>query len=188
MEAFATKIPNLKVFGNTEEKDIVRQCLNGNERAQYKLYRKYVKAMYHTIVRMVSNEMDAEDLTQELFIKVFKNLHTFKGDSTLGAWIKRIAINTTLNFLRNKRQIHFMDMEDQMSLSLIEVEKKEAEFDVKKIHEAIKQLPAGCRVIFNLYLMEGYRHKEIAEILDISESTSKTQYRRAKKLLQTALK
>ena len=187
MEVLAKTKP-VKMLEHSEENALIRQSLNGDRRAQFRLYQQYVRAMYHTIIRMVANPQDAEDLTQELFVKVFKNLDSFKGESTLGAWIKRIAVNTTLNFLRSKGNMRFVETTENLNLvSFPENESETQDLDVKKIHGAIKKLPEGCRVVFNLYLMEGYRHKEIATILEISESTSKTQYRRAKKLIRENL-
>lgn len=188
MEALATKQYPLRILATAEEKDLVRLSLRGDQKAQYRLYRKYVKAMYHTIIRMVGNTMDAEDLTQEVFAKVFKNLGSFKGDSTLGAWIKRITINTALNFLKSNGRMKFVDVEDK-DFQIAEADSpNEPQWTMAEIHHAIKKLPLGSRAVFNLFLLEGYQHKEIAEILNITESTSKTQYRRAKKLLRAALK
>ena len=134
--------------------------------------------------------MDAEDIIQEVFVKVFQKLNYFRGESTLGAWIKRITINTTLNFIKQKKEIYFLEEEEWERAKLMQEEEAEAtpEFSMKQVHYAIKKLPNGCRVILNLYLLEGYQHKEIALILDISESTSKTQYRRGKQLLAKELR
>lgn len=188
MKAIAINHRKLKIVATTEERELVRRSIAGDNRAQYGLYRKYVKAMYHTVLRMVGKVADAEDVTQEVFTKVFTNLGSFKGDSTLGAWIKRIAINTTLNFLRKERQIRWVDLENSPEPSVDFVPMPETNTaNLQRIHQAIKVLPEGCRVVFCLYLLEGYQHQEIAEILSISESTSKTQYRRARGLLQKAL-
>jgi len=168
-----------------EEQHLVKQCIKGDSRAQMRLYRKYVKAMYNIIARMVSKPMDAEDVTQDLFVKVFKNLKKFNGESSLGAWIKRIAINSALNHIRKNKKMQWVDFEGQTEFyesTNIMGQDKPATWDMKTIHFAIKELPEGCRVVFNLYL------KEIAQLLEITESTSKTQYRRAKQLLQARLK
>jgi RNA polymerase sigma-70 factor (ECF subfamily) len=143
--------------------------------------------MYNTVVRMAPSDTDAEDIVQEAFIKVFQNLSQFKGDSTLGAWIKRIVINTALNFLRRHKRINYLNTEIEDTLAQ-PLEADVQETDIHRIHQAIKTLPEGCRLVFNLYLLEGYQHKEIAQILGISESTSKSQYQRARRLLQRQLK
>ena len=171
-----------------EEKNLVQRSLNGDAKAQQRLYRKYVQAMYNTVIRMVPNKMDAEDIVQESFVKVFRNLDYFKGDATLGAWIKRITINTTLNFIRKHQKIRFSELE-QVELSVSpEIREDRLPLPMKFIHHAIKQLPKGTRVVFTLHLIEGYQHKEIAQILGISESTSKSQYQRARRLLKQSLK
>jgi RNA polymerase sigma factor (sigma-70 family) len=172
-----------------EEQELVRRCLRRDDRAQMRLYRKYVQAMYNTVVRMVANKMDAEDIIQEVFVKVFQKLSEFRGESTLGAWIKRITVNTTLNFIRQRKEIKFMENEEWDRSDLLQAEKKiDPEFSMKQVHHAIKKLPDGCRVVLNLYLLEGYQHQEIASILKITESTSKTQYRRGKQLLAKRLR
>ncbi|MFT4759329.1 MAG: RNA polymerase sigma factor (sigma-70 family) [Paraglaciecola sp.] len=188
MEVIATNHRKLKIVATTAERELVRRSMAGDNRAQYGLYRKYVKAMYHTVLRMVGKAADAEDVTQEVFSKVFANLESFKGNSTLGAWIKQIAVNTALNFLRKEQRIRWVDLENSPELSVEFVPMPEVDAtDLKRIHGAIKVLPEGCRVVFCLFLLEGYQHQEIAGILGISESTSKTQYRRARGLLQEAL-
>ncbi|MEM8525056.1 MAG: RNA polymerase sigma factor [Bacteroidota bacterium] len=171
----------------SEDKLLLQACLKGNQNAQTRLYRQYVQAMFNLVVRMVPNRMEAEDVVQEVFVKVFQKLETFKGEATLGAWIKRIAINTALGHLRKKGKINIVELETQQE-PIEEVENNDTHYDMKRIHHAIKQLPDGCRVIFNLYLLEGYRHQEIAQLLGVSESTSKTQYHRAKVLLRKLLK
>lgn len=143
--------------------------------------------MFNTAIRMISNKMDAEDITQEVFIKVFRNLQHFKGEATLGSWIKRITINTTLNFIRKQGKLPLTELDEYYEIPVIPVRDDEP-FDMGAIHQAVKELPQGCRIVFNLYMLEGYQHKEVAKMLNITESTSKTQYRRAKKLLQKRLK
>ena len=189
MESIATIHQNLKISTTAEEQELIRGSLAGDERTQYRLYRKYVRAMYHTILRMVGRSADAEDLTQEVFAKVFSKLDSFNGEATLGAWIKKIAIHVSLNFLRRERQIRWIDLEEHLDIS-VETEpfpETDIRYSLERIHEAIKNLPDGCRVVFNLYLLEGYQHQEIAEILGITTSTSKTQYRRARQILKEIL-
>ena len=170
------------------ELELVKRSKNGDQRAQLELYRKYVEAMFNVAIRMVARREDAEDIIQEVFITVFQKIQAFRGESTLGAWIKRITINATLNFIRKRRDICFL--EDQLiDLKMLEVEvvQQELRFNMSQIHHAIKALPEGCRIVFSLFLLEGYAHQEIAEILGITISTSKTQYRRAKILLKKKL-
>ena len=179
---------NLNTSDPISEQELVSHSLNGNRQAQYALYRKYVGAMFHTVVRMVGSQEDAEDLTQEVFAKVFQQLHSFRGESTLGAWIKRIAVNTSLNFLRQANRIRFVDLANQaIQEDEATIDETAWAHDIRRIHEAIKCLPDGCRTVFTLYLLEGYPHREVAEMLGITESTSKTQYKRAKRLIRQEL-
>lgn len=170
----------------TSEEQLVQLCLAGDTRAQYELYNRYVDAMYNTAVRIVSHRTEAEDVLQESFAKVFQQLHTFRSESTIGAWIKRIVVTTALSHLRKNRKAKIVDL-GAVSEPGTEQDDIDLPFDAKTIHAAIKKLPEGSRVVFNLFLLEGLQHKEIAEILDITESTSKTQYRRAKQLLREQL-
>jgi len=149
--------------------------------------------MYNICIRMVPIQVDAEDIVQESFVKAFNNLDSYRGDSTFGSWLKRIVINTSINHLKKKRQwfVTFdelpMSIEDCSNNDLSEEESLN-KISPEMIHEAIKTLPVKARMVLNLYLLEGYLHREIAEMLDISESTSKSQYQRALKLLQEKLK
>lgn len=126
---------------------------------------------------MVGNEMDAEDVLQLAFVKVFKNIGQFEYKSTPGAWIKRIVVNGCLDFIK-KRRIHFEEINDRLDVPQEEI--KEPSYDVSMIKNAVSELADGYRTVFNLYAFEGYDHKEIAHILNTSEANSKSQYSRAK--------
>ena len=152
---------------------------------QKELYRRYMPAMYNKAVRMLSDKEMAKDIIQEVFTQVFKDIGQFRGDATLGAWIKTITIHKCLDYLKANSKWKIIEMSEHFDIE--EEVKNPISFDVQKIHTAIQQLPKGCRTVFNLYLMEGYQHQEIAQILGITESTSKSQYNRAKKLLQALL-
>ena len=180
------KRKHLNILSTSNEKLIAR-CLQNETAAQQELYQQYAKAMYHTAIRMVDRKVDAEDIVQETFIKAFRSLGSFQGKSTIGAWIKRICINTCLNHIQRNRRMPILS-DVLLEAPLLEEEEKEFPIKMKDIHHAIKQLPDGCRLIFCLYLLEGYQHKEISELLQVTESTSKTQYRRARILLQKLLK
>ncbi len=172
------------------EAELIAASLSGDQRAAHRLYTRYVNAMYHTVIRMVPKVAEAEDVLQDAFIQVFQKLDTFKGDSTLGAWIKRICVNMALNHLRKAGRVSFLALETaDLEAQPAKQEEESSGFpmDVKVIHRSIKELPEGCRVVFSLHLLEGYQHQEIAEILGISVSTSKTQYRRARQLLRDKL-
>jgi len=161
---------------------LVEQCKSGNPSSQYELYALYVDAMFNVGIRFLGNKEDAEDIVQDSFIDAFKKLHSFKYESSFGAWLKRIVINKSINHLKAKR-IPVVPMEPH-EFHLTDEEPIEAEaVDLKKVQLGLKKLPEGYRQILTLYLIEGYDHVEIAEILDISSSTSKSQYHRAKKKL-----
>ena len=176
-----------KTFYNQTDQTLVEDCLNGDSQAQQALYEKYVQAMYNVAVRMVNNSEDASDIIQEVFVKVFRKLDSFQGESTLGAWIKKITVNTTLNFLRQAKKNNISILEEGMDVAMEETIDETA-YSMPQIHHAIKQLPERCRVVLSLYLIEGYQHQEIASILGVTVSTSKTQYRRGRQLLQEILK
>lgn len=144
--------------------------------------------MFNICLRMVKNEADAEDLLQSSFVDIFTKLHTFRFQSSIGAWIKRIVVNNCINFLKRKR-LSIVEMNTNI-INITEPEEPEAipAWKVEKVHEAMMSLPRGYRVVCSLYLLEGYDHKEIAQILGISEATSKSQFSRAKRKLREMLK
>jgi RNA polymerase sigma-70 factor (ECF subfamily) len=153
----------------------------GNERAKYELYKLYAKAMFIVCYRLMNNREEAEDMLQEAFTQAFLKLDTFRYESSFGAWLKRIVVNTCINEI-NRRKVDLTFSEDFYQHDLTEEEKEtEARFTVENIMSAMKQLPEGGRMVFSLYLLEGYDHVEISKILKISESTSKSQFMRAKR-------
>jgi RNA polymerase sigma factor (sigma-70 family) len=165
---------------------LIEQCLAGERFATKQLYDLYARAMYNTCYRIVRDEDDAHDVLQEAFISAFQNLHNYRAESAFGAWLKRIAINKAINFLRKKRELPFPEKEDFDLKDEVEVNEVDM-LSVDKVKSAIVLLPAGYKLVLSLYLLEGYDHKEIASILDISESTSKSQFNRAKKKLKDIL-
>jgi RNA polymerase sigma-70 factor (ECF subfamily) len=169
-------------------KDIIEKSKKGNSKAQYNLYQLYAKAMYNTCCRMMSNQAEAEDMLQEAFTEAFMKLHTFRYESTFGAWLKRITVNKCINEIkRRKADLNFV--EDMAVYNEKEEEEEfNAELNVNDIKKAMNYLPEGSRMIFSLYLLEGYDHREIAQILNVSESNSKSQYMRAKNKVKQVLK
>ena len=160
----------------------------GHSSSQYELYSLYVDAMYNVGFRFLGNKEDAEDIVQESFVDAFRNLERFKYESSFGAWLKRIVINKSINHLKAKR-IDLVPMEQHaFHLSQEEETMENEAVDIKKVKQGIAQLPDGYKQIINLYLVEGYDHVEIAEILDITTSTSKSQYHRAKRKLLEIVK
>ena len=168
-------------------KEIIENSKKGNSKAQYQLYQLYAKAMYNTCYRMMNSQSEAEDMLQEAFTEAFMKLHTFRYESTFGAWLKRIVVNKCLNEIK-KRKADLNFVEDMTIYN----EKKDNEdfntgLNVNDIKKAMEQLPNGSRMIFSLYLLEGYDHREIAQILNVSESNSKSQYMRAKRKIKEIL-
>lgn len=160
-------------------KDLVEKSKEGVRSAQFQLYELYVNAMYNVCMRMVGSKEDAEDVLQDSFVEAFKNLQSFRYESTFGSWLKRIVVNKSINFLKLKK-IPVTTIENhEFYLTDTSTETIE-ERDIEKIKKGIGLLPNGFKQIINLYLIEGYDHAEIGEILSISISTSKSQYHRAK--------
>jgi RNA polymerase sigma-70 factor (ECF subfamily) len=171
-------------YANTH-RDIVEACKQGDRQAQFELYRLYGKAMYNVCLRMVKNETDAEDLLQNSFVDIFTKLDSFRFQSSIGAWIKRIVINNCINFLKKRRiQLEELDVERHDHSSPATTPPVQIGLNVEVIKKAMLELPDGYRVVFTLYLLEGYDHKEIGEILGVTEATSKSQYSRARRKLQ----
>lgn len=138
--------------------------------------------MYLVALRYTKMQQEAEDVLQEAFVKVFKNIKTFRSDSSLAYWIKRIVVNTALNHQRSKLYLYPMvDVNDLNQRS--DREEVLSSIGYEELLELIQELPTGCQVIFNLFAVEGYKHHEIAKMMEISEGTSKSQYSRAKSLL-----
>ncbi len=166
---------------------VIEACKKGNRLAQYTLYNQYSKAMYNLAYRMMNNKEDAEDMLQDAFTDAFTKLNTFRHESTFGAWLKTILINKCINQLRKKKvEIFTEDIPENLNVNYDE---NDFSFsgDIQKVFKAIEKLPGGYRIVFTLYLLEGYDHTEIGDILGISESTSKTQYHRAKIKLKKIL-
>jgi RNA polymerase sigma factor (sigma-70 family) len=167
--------------------ELVERCKRGDPLAFSTIYQKYAKAMYNTSLRIVNHTGDAEDVLQEAFTDAFRSLEDFHYKSTFGAWLKRIVINKSINQLR-KRKMDLIDIEKTNVGHLPEEEgpdEQEIRFKVEEIKRAVTLLPNGYRTVLTLYLFEGYDQEEIAEILQVSHATVRTQYMRAKqKLLQ----
>jgi RNA polymerase sigma factor (sigma-70 family) len=160
----------------------------GDNKARRQLYELYSRAMFHICMRMMNNREDAEDILQEAFVQAFTKLDSFRYESTFGAWLKRIVINTCINAI-NKKKVDLKLTEDMYQFKhVIDEEEEELPLTVKDVQKAMEQLPEGGRIVFSLYLLEGYDHLEIAEILGITESTSKSQFMRAKRRVYEILK
>ncbi len=168
--------------------ELIDRCKTGDREAHYKVYKLYAKAMYNVCFRITGRDDDAEDVLQEAFISAFRSLHNYRGDSTFGAWLKRIVINKAINALQKRKHDPLPD-DEQWDLAEEEATPEYADsLTVERVKRAIHSLPDGYRTVLSLYLLEGYDHQEIGEIMGISESTSKSQLNRAKNKLREYLK
>lgn len=168
------------------EKEILRGCLKQDRQSQKELYDKYSSAMYVISLRYARHELEAQDILQEGFIKAFEKIDTYRGEGTLGSWIKTIIIRTAIknyNSAPYKNEKLGIEEYNEKHVDATAISK----MTEKEILDTIKKLPDGYRTVFNLYSIEGYKHKEIAELLGIGESTSRSQLVKAKRLLQTYL-
>lgn len=168
---------------------LIELCKMGDPRAQQQVYQKYLRAMSRVALRITGDEMEAEDVIQEAFVRAFRNLTNFKGEATFGAWLKRIVVNTSINHVK-RRKAEFVPLEPErleIPEEHTQAPKYVSTFSMDMIKDAVEQLPDGYRTVFSLYLFEGYDHQEIGNILNISEATSKSQFSRAKKKLRELL-
>jgi RNA polymerase sigma factor (sigma-70 family) len=166
--------------------DLVNDCRKGSRKAQFELYKLYEKAMYNAALRIVNDEAEAEDAVQEAFLEVFTRIGDFRGDTTFGLWLKQIVINKSINCLR-KRKIDFVSMDGVELAAQQSDQDEDLSWKVEEIKSAVRQLPDGYRIVLTLYLFEGYDHEEISHILKISETTSRSQFMRAKLKLKNML-
>jgi len=169
------------------EEVILEGCLRNDSVAQRELYNTYSPKMLAVCFRYAHSREDAEDMLQEAFIKVFTQLRTFENRGSFEGWIRRIVVHTCINTLKkNKKFNESVDLIHAASISIRE-ETVPAVVQVKQIVDCIRSLPIGYRTVLNLYAIEGYSHREIAQLLDIEESTSRSQFTRAKAMLEEML-
>ena len=168
--------------------DLIDKCRDKDRSAQFEIYGLYYKAMYNTSLRMVKDPDEAEDIMQESFLSAFEKIDTYSGTVSFGAWLKKIVINRSLDSLK-KRRLSFEILEEGNIPDRNEGSDADYISDrIEEIREAILRLPDGFRVVLSLYLLEGYDHEEIAQILDINPSTSRSQFTRARQKLVEMLK
>jgi len=167
--------------------ELIGRCQKGDRDAHYRLYKLYSKAMFNVAYRITRNEPEAEDVLQDAFISAFRNLHTYRGDATFGAWLKRIVVNKAINALNKNKYESFPDDEQWDVSDEVNVTEYREGLTVERVKKGIEKLPAGYRTVLSLYLLEGYDHEEIGQILGISESTSKSQLNRARAKLKEIL-
>jgi RNA polymerase sigma factor (sigma-70 family) len=185
------KMANVEATFRNLHQDLLDGCKEGDQKAQFQIYKLYYKAMYNTSLRIVSDTMEAEDVMQESFLAAFEKIDTYSGTVSFGAWLKKIVINRSLDAL-NKRKAVFEDIKSYTGIKDESPDEslRNEDIDVRvgAVKDAIEKLPDGYRVILSLYLLEGYDHDEIADILKINSSTSRSQLSRAKQRLIGELK
>ncbi len=169
------------------EEALIQGCLSNDASAQRELYNRYSAKMLAVCYRFAQNREDAEDMLQDAFIKVFLQVHTFGNRGSFEGWIRRIVIHTCINILKKNKK--FNESVDIIHAAGIQVKEDNipAIVQAKQIIECIRLLPVGYRTVLNLYAIEGYTHREIAGLLDVEESTSRSQYTRAKAMLEDIL-
>ncbi len=164
--------------------ELIRGCLANNRRIQEMLYRRYAKPMYNICLMYERDRDEAKDILQEAFIKIFRNISSFNTQGSFKAWMKRIVANTAIDHYRkNYREPEFIPVEHSIH-SFSSGESVDSILNTRDLISQVDRLPGGAKMIFQLYAIEGYSHKEIAELLNISEGTSKSQINRARQLLQ----
>ncbi|MDW8297244.1 MAG: RNA polymerase sigma factor [Raineya sp.] len=168
-----------------QEKELIKLCQKGDRKAQRLLYERYVRKLLGICKRYLTDIQDAEDALMNAFLKIFDNIHHLKQTDSLESWLKRIVVNECLSILRKKRML-FVEAETQEFL-MSRWENGEDILQTEDLLKCLHQLPEGYRTVFNLYAIEGYSHEEIAQMLGISEGTSKSQLSRARNLLQKYL-
>lgn len=165
--------------------DLIRGCQVNDRKAQFQVYKLYYKAMFNTAIRIVNDSAQAEDIMQESFLEAFRKIENYRGESSFGTWLKKIVINKSIDEIRKAKDVISIDEldveipaqnEDENYLQILSTR-------VEEIRKAIHALPDSYRIILSLYLLEGYDHEEIAQVLDISYNLSRTRYSRARKKL-----
>jgi RNA polymerase sigma factor (sigma-70 family) len=176
---------NLEAVFIDKHYNLVVECKQGSKKACYELYKLYAKAMLNVSFRIVGNIAEAEDVLQEAFLDAFNKVKDFRQDTTFGLWLKQIVVNRSINMLR-KRKLELVELDGEQFENIADddfEDDEDTQYQTARVKEAIKQLPEGYRLVLSLYLLEGYDHEEISQILEISENTSRTQFLRAKRKL-----
>lgn len=169
---------------STSESDLINGCLKGDSRMQEALYQRFAPKMYAVCLRYANNADDAQDLLQEGFIKVYRNLGKYRGDGSFEGWIRRIFVNTSIEYFRKKSAVLTgLSEREEKTIEDADISALD-QLAEKDIIRFIQELSPGYKTVFNLYVVEGYSHREIADMLGISEGTSKSQLARAKGILQ----
>ena len=181
------RLEHNRLMNNLYHLQLVEKCRKNDQRAQMELYDAYSQAMFTTAFNFVKDDALAQDLMQEAFIKAFKKIDSYSGEATFGAWLKRIVINQSLDWLKRKK-VQTVEWDEQV-FDVVEEDTWEMEdnFNVKSVLQCIEELPQKCKNVVKLYLLEGYDHQEVAQILEISEVASRSQLSRGKNKIKELL-
>jgi RNA polymerase sigma factor (sigma-70 family) len=171
-----------------QEQLLVKECLKNNRASQKQLYNQFAEVMLGVCYRYTKSLADAEDVLQEGFIRVFKNLHQYRFDGELGAWVRRVMVTTALNYLKRNAKYQNDLAFEKLDMHPVTDDNPEIKLNTKELASLIQQLPTGYQTIFNLHAVEGYTHVEIGELLGITDGTSRSQYARARALMITWVK
>ena len=170
-----------------KEKELIKGCLKNDEKALDELYKRFSSKLFGICLRYAKNKMEAEDLLHDGFIRVLDNLKHFRFEGVFEGWLRRIMVTTAINFYKkNKRHSDDYDLEN-FGDSLIFENEIISKISTNELMQIVQSMPQGYKMVFNLFAIEGYKHREIAEIMNISESTSKTQFAKARKHLQVKI-
>lgn len=167
--------------------ELIEKCLKGDQRAQRALFDKFSRKMMSVCMRYIGDREHAEDVLQDGFVKVFTHLASFKREGSFEGWIRRTMVNTSLDYLRKQKNLAIDADISEAEFLAGEDEKVLSKMRVEQLMELISDMPPGYRTVFNMYAIEGYSHQEIAKELGVTESTSKTQFRKARTYLMSVI-
>ncbi len=170
------------------DRQIIDGCARHERRAQQELYNRYSRFLLGVCLRYATDKAEAEDILQESFLKIFFNIKDFSGTGSFIGWLRKVAVNTAItHYHKNLKYRYHVDIEEYVSVETGVTSFEEDFFTSEELYKVLNELPAGYRLVFNLYAVEGYKHKEIAEMLGIDTNTSKSQYSRAKAVIRNKL-
>jgi len=170
------------------DRQIIDGCARHERRAQQELYNRYSRFLLGVCLRYATDKAEAEDILQESFLKIFFNIKDFSGTGSFIGWLRKVAVNTAItHYHKNLKYRYHVDIEEYVSVETGVTSFEEDFFTSEELYKVLNELPAGYRLVFNLYAVEGYKHKEIAEMLGIDTNTSKSQYSRAKAVIRVKL-
>jgi len=170
------------------DRELILRCLEQEVAAQNQFYRRYASKMFGICLRYAGNAMEAEDILQDGFIRIYRSLHHFRFEGSLEGWVRRIIVNTAINHQKKNMKLKYEVELTEINLHATLSEDAVSNLSKEELLRIIHSLPAGYRTVFNLYVIEGYNHKEIGALLGVSENTSKTQLMRARLSIQETLK